>query len=163
MYRAGGQPHVPVALPLGNRLGTLCAGGWVDARVVLDKCRKADSHWNSIPKQCSPQQVATLTTLSWPTLNDSVSCYLPCRISLCWHFRGLYQLHLQGAWISLRWLLIQEVPSSEMSEYINYHYLYRTNWTVTLHSWKGKCSLMEMQACTFKIKITPAISNYLGI
>jgi len=75
MYRAGGQPHLPAALPLGKRLGTLCAGGWVDARVILDECRKADSYWNTIPKQCSPEQVATLTTLSQSNLNDSISRY----------------------------------------------------------------------------------------
>ena len=88
MYRAGGQPHVPAALPLGKRLGTLCAGGWVDARVVLDECRKADSHWNSIPKQCSPQQVATLTTVSRPTLNDSVSRYFITQDKFILTFQG---------------------------------------------------------------------------
>jgi hypothetical protein len=64
---------MPQQLYPWERLGTYCAGGWTDTRVILDKCRKADSHWNSIPKQCSPEQVTTLTTLSQPTLNDSVS------------------------------------------------------------------------------------------
>jgi len=70
MCRAGGQPHLPAALPLGRRLGTLCAGGWMDARVILDECRKADSYWNTIPKQCSPEQVCytNYTILAHPKL-----------------------------------------------------------------------------------------------
>jgi hypothetical protein len=66
---------VPQQLYPWGRDFVLFAGGWVDTRVILDECRKADLHWNSIPKQCSPEQVATLTTLSQPTLNDSVSQY----------------------------------------------------------------------------------------
>ena len=49
-----------------ERPGTHCIGGWVGPRASLDGCGKCRPHRHSIPRQSSPQQVATLTELSRP-------------------------------------------------------------------------------------------------
>lgn len=41
-----------------------CMGGWVNTRADLDGCEKSRTHRDSIPGPCSPQKVATPTTLS---------------------------------------------------------------------------------------------------
>ena len=37
----GGQSHALAALPMGERSGTHCIGGWVGPRAVLDLCGKS--------------------------------------------------------------------------------------------------------------------------
>ena len=45
----GGQRHVQVALPQGERPGNHCIRGWVGHRAVLDGCGKYRPHRDSIP------------------------------------------------------------------------------------------------------------------
>jgi len=48
--KGGRQRHVPAALPLGERPGTHCTGGWVVPRAGLDRCGKSRPHRDSIPR-----------------------------------------------------------------------------------------------------------------
>jgi hypothetical protein len=60
--------HALAALPSGKRPITHCIGDWVGPRASLDWCKKSCPHWDSIPGLSSPQQVATPTELSQPTV-----------------------------------------------------------------------------------------------
>ena len=56
-----GQRHASAALYPWERLGTHCAGGWVDSRAGMDRCGKSGPHRDSIPGP-----VAVVTTLPGP-------------------------------------------------------------------------------------------------
>jgi hypothetical protein len=45
----GVQRHAPAALPLGERPGTHCIGGWVVHGTGLDGCGKSRLHLDSVP------------------------------------------------------------------------------------------------------------------
>jgi hypothetical protein len=60
----GGQRHAPAALPSGKRPGTLCIGGWVGPRSVMNGCGKSRPHRDSIPDH--PTYSESLYHLSHP-------------------------------------------------------------------------------------------------
>jgi hypothetical protein len=52
--RVGGLRYALAALPPGKRPGAYCTGGWVEARVGPDLCRKSFQYRDSIPGPSSP-------------------------------------------------------------------------------------------------------------
>jgi hypothetical protein len=50
----GGQRHAPAALPLGNRPGIHCIGGWVGPRAGLDGCGKSRPPLGFDPRTVQP-------------------------------------------------------------------------------------------------------------
>jgi hypothetical protein len=54
LFLQPGQRHAPAALPLGEKPGTNCIGGWVGPRASLDGCEKSRPHWDLIPGPSRP-------------------------------------------------------------------------------------------------------------
>ena len=114
----GGQHHAPAALPLGKKLVTHYARGWVVPIAGLDVCRKSHPYRDSIPRLSSRKRVAVLATLSLPhtvtTVIWRVSCIKIIAANLLLSSCTRIELFLSSYWFScfLLFILIEQLESS---------------------------------------------------